>query len=1103
MTRDPGERTEPRQLRADITFLNHGILPMVGREADLGRIVAFWRDNVAESELRALLIIAEAGMGKSRLADELVRNVEHSAGAALHVRFYPDAALSLAPLLSRATNVAAERAGLPATATDNGVGALRRLAALRPTMMILEDLHLLHGNPLRELHDLLAALRDLPIALVVLTRPIELAVRGVIDPFIGDEFTLEGLNADTVARMLREVFAGMESDWVVMALYEATLGNPLALRAALRSAVTSGAIASSNGETWRVAIDRESFIASIARGVHVLIEGMIAHLDSDERANAQLLAELGEVFAPETARILLPDADAVIDALLFRGVLAPLDLPISPLVGTITPTRLVAFSHTLLHRALVGNRHPGNSRAVEAIAAGVPLYSLRLIEGIASDPATGIDPEHARIAVDELARAAIVIDNTTDWQVAPDLIAIGDALLAAHASSWEHADRQSTELRMHHVRVNTMRRHSSSQEYRDRLAAYVAATAVPLPDSRIGARISAVKSEIALGLSQDRTKLSDAWERMEAIITECPAGLYVHPYGFFLRTMLEWADVYEDRRIVPMIEARYDEIDASEMASPETKEWNRRERLIKLAVIFDTAEQLDARLQSLDEVATMVFASDGELGLQTIRLYDRIGRVDHMLAAIDVELPRFEGLGLMRNAGHARLLAITEQAAFGDDLDEIASRTLAMIVNAPEHTRARLEESARELIAMNSVLRGDAESVAERIGKFAGDKAWSFDDELWLIVAIVNDASADVRQLVGCEHIPRALRLLARHLFALDAPSIDEVIDATREALRAPMLTKRHVLATYAIVHVFERLAHDGRDEIAKVLATRIVRKVEQTLSWLEERRLGAYIPPFVAVSKRWFTRREAEAWKARGERITNDRRRDGERSSATGLIAIRMLGAIEVRRGDGNVVPIRGARLRALLGTLVADRMLKEPLAHREFARIASGDEDVEHARKTMNGAVLRLREVLGDDAILTDGETPRLNDARVRIDLLEAMAQCARARDAVRARMLAQALAAMNTALDAWNGDVAFPSLYDSFFEAAREDFENTMRTTLLATTNALIAEDDPAGAEMLLRRAATMMRGDGEIDEKLISVVEMSGRRAEAERLRMATT
>ena len=50
--------------------------PFVGRDRELGALMALWEECTGESVARAMLVTAPAGMGKSRLRDELVRSVQ-------------------------------------------------------------------------------------------------------------------------------------------------------------------------------------------------------------------------------------------------------------------------------------------------------------------------------------------------------------------------------------------------------------------------------------------------------------------------------------------------------------------------------------------------------------------------------------------------------------------------------------------------------------------------------------------------------------------------------------------------------------------------------------------------------------------------------------------------------------------------------------------------------------------------------------------------------------------------------------------------------------------------------------------------------------------
>src|SRR5205814_6433663 len=81
------EEALPRELPARLTAAARA--PFVGRQAELDRLVAAWREARAGS-LRAVLLAGEPGMGKTRLAAELARRAHEAGAAVLHGRFSED-----------------------------------------------------------------------------------------------------------------------------------------------------------------------------------------------------------------------------------------------------------------------------------------------------------------------------------------------------------------------------------------------------------------------------------------------------------------------------------------------------------------------------------------------------------------------------------------------------------------------------------------------------------------------------------------------------------------------------------------------------------------------------------------------------------------------------------------------------------------------------------------------------------------------------------------------------------------------------------------------------------------------------------------------------
>lgn len=215
----------------------------------------------------------------------------------------------------------------------------------------------------------------------------------------------------------------------------------------------------------------------------------------------------------------------------------------------------------------------------------------------------------------------------------------------------------------------------------------------------------------------------------------------------------------------------------------------------------------------------------------------------------------------------------------------------------------------------------------------------------------------------------------------------------------------------------------------------------------------------------------------------------------------VRMFGTIAIGTNGEEPTPLRGARLQTMLALLVASRLVRKPLTHREFCRIAAGGEtDPDLARKTANMAVIRLREAIGAEMVLTGEETYLLNLERADVDLLDASRLLEEARAALRRGALVKAIQAVKETLAIARGDVPFPGLYDDFFEALRNDFEFRLRSTAIDTARALMRESDMASAADLLQHAQECAPDDEEIGGLLHEALRACGFHAEAERVRM---
>lgn len=218
------------------------------------------------------------------------------------------------------------------------------------------------------------------------------------------------------------------------------------------------------------------------------------------------------------------------------------------------------------------------------------------------------------------------------------------------------------------------------------------------------------------------------------------------------------------------------------------------------------------------------------------------------------------------------------------------------------------------------------------------------------------------------------------------------------------------------------------------------------------------------------------------------------------------MLGKIEVRPAvgagaSGRVQP-RGARQKSLLGTMVANELVGGRLKRDEFleaAGIEVDHNDPKLARDAVNSAIYRLRDLVGQDGILTDRATPRLNLAVLRVDLIEAAGLLREAADAMQQGRPARARDAAIRALDLTRGEVPFPTLYEGLFEELRDDLELRLRSVVLRAGALALREGDAEEAESLAGRAWRILPGDDEVAELYCRALEALDRRADAEQVR----
>ena len=391
------------------------IAPFVGRDAELAALAALL-DAAAAGRPQLAVVTGPAGIGKSRLADELVRTARARGWCVGSGRGWPDTdAPDLWPWRSILRGL-----GLPEAAVDAGpaggrfarfaavLGHLRHTAVRAPVLVVLDDAQDADAASLR-LVAFLAREGYLPLVVVLLDRH-DGAPRADGDPradLARDALVLElaGLPAAAAAEVLGASTGQPPDAALVRAACAVTKGNPLHLR----SLATRGGGAAGGLQ------------GSLERA----IRDLVARLDAVDRRRLAVAVLLGrDAPVPEIARIAGDDA-ADVAATLTRAA----DLGLVAL--DVDRVRVV---HEAVHDEAMATLSRADCLALHARAAAA-------LTGLAPDvvarrahhasEAAAASTEASAQAVEILRDAAALLARTSGFEAAAALLGRAAAIQAA------------------------------------------------------------------------------------------------------------------------------------------------------------------------------------------------------------------------------------------------------------------------------------------------------------------------------------------------------------------------------------------------------------------------------------------------------------------------------------------------------------------------------------------------------------------------------------------------------------------------------------------------------------------------------------------------
>ncbi|MGQ0575030.1 MAG: LuxR C-terminal-related transcriptional regulator [Pseudonocardia sp.] len=373
-----------------------GTWPLVGRREELTLLAAALTDD----RTRGVVLSGAAGVGKTRLATELVERAASAHGRATAWasgnRSFGDIPFGAFAHLLPGSDVATIG---PLDVMRRARAELVRRSGGRPLLLGVDDAHLLDEASAGLVHQLVASGAAFVVVTVRAGEPAPTSIRGLWRDELAERFELRPLTWHQVGELLAEALGGQLDTSTAHRMWEASAGNVLLLRELVLLGSASGRLAQRHGVwSWQGPLAVEARLVE-------LIDDRLAGLPAQPRAAMELLA-VGE-----------PLPTAVFEGLVGADVACALEA--AALLVADGPAGTARVAHPLYAETLRAQLRPLRHRSLcRALAAANAGDSLRvamwqLDGGGEADPATLTDA--ARRAVwlydhplaERLARAAV------------------------------------------------------------------------------------------------------------------------------------------------------------------------------------------------------------------------------------------------------------------------------------------------------------------------------------------------------------------------------------------------------------------------------------------------------------------------------------------------------------------------------------------------------------------------------------------------------------------------------------------------------------------------------------------------------------------------
>ena len=394
--RDPVEVREATSVRVSASAARPDRPPLVGRDDELAFLRAQWRNTVRNGRASIVLLCGDAGVGTTRLVDELaeavadtakvVRAVYPAYGRLGGLRVAAEIVRQLGPMGdtavdSRVRSIAGElhpslRGIDPAAFQKEQAWAFRRLvetkAADHPLLVVIDDIHRSGDKVLDLLNEMFQRVVEVPVLLVLVGRP---EPNEWLARFPAATTVRLGPIAPTDAIALADALlpdAPLDRE-AAAALARQAGGNPLAVRELVRMVSEQGGLVK-RGEEYGLVGG-----LTLPPTLHAIVAARLDALPAAQKTALQQVAVLGEAVGErEMAALFEGDASEALHGLVAAGLVHRTERDANPCYEVADPL-LQEVAYETLPRHVRGESH---RRA--ATVSSAPIDRARHLERAAA-----------------------------------------------------------------------------------------------------------------------------------------------------------------------------------------------------------------------------------------------------------------------------------------------------------------------------------------------------------------------------------------------------------------------------------------------------------------------------------------------------------------------------------------------------------------------------------------------------------------------------------------------------------------------------------------------------------------------------------------------